>query len=290
MRNLSDIGSPAAWIAVALLGIAATGCARYVPYAGRDVAATAPKRANDGVAASADEDHDHDDAPRAAASGAAPSASIEGATFREAMPKTLGDDAPAVRYGKLGGRACRDEVKRRQLAFAPVKTATKNVSGAMRVTGKINGIQVSTPPSNTKWGILDCRMALLLDDLTKELADRDVVAISIDNIYRPGAHLPGKKKASQHAFGLALDITRLKMADGSVIAPETWGASIGETPCGPEATMASPTPGAVATRNMICEIGRKGFFHTILTPSFDAAHATHFHLDIKKDGKSCGVR
>lgn len=72
----------------------------------------------------------------------------------------------------------------------------------------------------------------------------------------------GSKKLSEHAFGNALDIARLVLADGTSIdvaatedpkAREFLG-TIRKAACGP--------------------------FKTVLGPGSDADHATHFHLDL----------
>jgi hypothetical protein len=109
-------------------------------------------------------------------------------------------------------------------------------------------------------------------------------------VYRPHAKLPGKNKSSQHAYGMAIDLTTMRFEDGHTIGPEDWGASIGDAPCGAEALMASPTAASVEIRNLMCEVGRRGIFHTILTPTFNAAHQNHFHLDIKRDAKNASLR
>jgi hypothetical protein len=165
----------------------------------------------------------------------------------------------------MSASVCRAEVERRKLAVAPVKSTQRGVVAAVRITGPMNGVRIITPPSTTKFGVLDCRLALAIDDLTKALETARVAKIAVDNLYRPGAKLPGKRKSSQHAFGLALDVSSFELDDGRVLAPGAWGAAIGEIACGPEAVMASPTAEAIELRNLVCSIGRAGLFHTVLT-------------------------
>jgi hypothetical protein len=204
-------------------------------------------------------------------------------TFRQPIPAALDDKSPAVKYADMGQAACKAEVKRRDLPIIPLKTAQKGVSGGMRIDGSMNGVKIVAPPSSTKFGILDCRLALVIDDLTKHLHERGVVRMSIDNMYRPHAKLPGRRKASQHAFGLAIDINGFELADGRVLTTADWGASIGEVPCGADAVMASPTAASIEIRNLVCSVARSGLFNTMLSPSYDAAHQSHFHFDIKSD-------
>jgi hypothetical protein len=195
-----------------------------------------------------------------------------------------------VVYADMSASQCKAEVKRRQLAVAPVKSPQRGVSGALRVSGAFNGVRVVVPPDSTKFGVLDCRLALVLDDLTKVLAKSGVTSIRIDNFYRPGAKLAGRKKDSQHAHGLAMDVVSFDLADGRKLAVTDWGARIGEVPCGPEAVAALPTRESVEVRNLVCAVGRAGLFNTMLSPSFDAAHQSHFHFDIKADTTRLSVR
>jgi hypothetical protein len=211
-------------------------------------------------------------------------------TFRAPMPSSLDASAPAVRYAKLGQAACKAEVKKRDLPVIPLKSAQRGVAGGLRIAGPMNGVKIAAPPASTKFGILDCRLALVIDDLTKTLREHGVVRLSIDNMYRPLAKLPGRRKASQHAHGLAIDITGFELEDGRVLSTQAWGASIGETPCGPDAVMASPTAASVDVRNLVCAVARAGLFNTLLSPSYDAAHQSHFHFDIKSETSRLSIR
>ncbi len=284
-------GSPrnrrSALLAVALLSVA---CARE---RGLEEPATAPVRAGT-LVAQVDFAGEAEGARVVSDATAGPAKHADEplpeVTFREAMPEALDANAPARRYADLSASRCRAEVAKRDLPVAPVKSSQRGVVAALRITGPMNGVNIVTPPSSTKFGVLDCRLALVIDDLTKTLEAAGVVRVSIDNLYRPGAKLPGKKKSSQHALGLAVDVNTFELGDGRVLATSAWGATIGETPCGPDAVMASPNADAVDLRNLVCAIGRAGLFHTVLTPSYDAAHQSHFHFDIKSDTSRVSVR
>jgi len=211
-------------------------------------------------------------------------------TFRDPMPAALGSSSPAVTYAKLGAAACKKEAAKRGLPLAPSKSRQRGVETAERFDGDLNGVHLVMPPASSKFGVLDCRLALVIDDWTKALHQAGVTRITIDNTYRPNAKLPGKKKSSQHAFGLAIDVTSFTFSDGRVLSTTNWGAAIGEVPCGPDAVMASPTAATIEVRNFVCSMARGGFFNTVLTPSFNAAHQSHFHLDIKEDTTRATVR
>ena len=231
--------------------------------------------------------------PAAAAEGpaAAPTVAPEllaRMTFRGEMPTVTSLNDPAAQNANASSSYCRKEVERRKLAVTRVKSAAKGISDTVRISGAFNEVKLVVPEG--KHGMLDCRLALALDDFTKVLREFGFVSLQIDNFYRPNAKLPGQKKDSQHAHGLAIDLTVLKTADGRTFTPADWGASIGEVACGPDAVMSEPSEARVDLRNLFCEVGRRRIFHTVLSPSFNAAHQSHFHLDIKRDAKHASVR
>jgi hypothetical protein len=232
---------------------------------------------------------------RADATGVAPSAPAPGGaavtetaavSYREPLPSPLVTKASkASRWASLSGQQCWSEVVRRKLPLTRARGAAVGVSSPVRVTGALRGVRFVTPGSKSPYGILDCRLALALADLAELLKRHDVVEVRVDNMYRPHAHLPGKKKPSQHSYGLAIDMTRLKRADGSELVVERdFEGAIGEPVCG-ESARHELSSDAGALRNLICDIARSELFHHILTPNHDAAHKDHFHLDIARGAR-----
>jgi hypothetical protein len=210
----------------------------------------------------------------------------EAASYQEPLPSPLvGKTTPASRAASLSGPQCLAEVARRKLAITRAKRAATGVNTPVRVTGPIGGVRFLTPGQKSPYGILDCRLALTLSDLAPLLKRYDVVEVRVDNMYRPHAHLPGKKKPSQHSYGLAIDLTQLKRADGSVLDVERdFGGAIGEPVCG-QGARTDLSAEASALRSVICDVARSGLFHHILTPNHDAAHRNHFHLDIARGAR-----
>jgi hypothetical protein len=210
--------------------------------------------------------------------------------FRKVLPGNhLPPGAAASRYASFSSATCRAEVRRRKLAIKPAGVAS-NVGAPMRVTGPFHGVKYVTPSS--KYGLFDCRLALALDDMAKLLAPYGVAEIHVDNIYRPGARLPGRKnKPSQHSYGLAVDIMALKLADGRKLSVEhDWHGERGKPPCGPEAEITPSSEEATLLRSLVCEVARQGLFHHLLTPNYDAAHRNHLHFDIKRGARELLVR
>ncbi len=205
--------------------------------------------------------------------------------FHDPVPEpTLPASSPARRFGNLSGSRCRAETKARGLDVKPAKASPKHIATPLRIVGAFHGVRFVAPHAPSKFGLVECRLALALDELGSLLTTHDVVSVRVDNVYRPQAHLPGSKKRSQHAYGLAVDITSLELADGRILTAENeWHAAIGDPVCGPSAVMNDPTEESILLRNIVCDVARHGIFQHLLTPSFNAAHRTHFHFDIQRD-------
>jgi len=196
-----------------------------------------------------------------------------------------------MRYANLSSSACRKELARQQLPVDVPKKGYANVGLPVRVTGAFHGVVIRTGPASSKYGILDCRLALALGAMAEVLKDHGVSEIRIGNMYRPGAHIRGRRRKSQHSYGLAADVSAFVNAEGEVIPVEGhWGASIGDRPCGDEAVMKTDDEAARFMRDAVCDLSRRGIFHHILTPSANAAHRNHFHFDIERDAKNRWIR
>ena len=212
----------------------------------------------------------------------------EAASYLRPLPTPIvAKTTPASHWASVSPQQCLAEVARRKLGVTRFRGAAAGVATPVRVTGPIAGVRFVAPGRKSPYGILDCRLALALSELAVVLKRYDVVEAQIDNMYRPHAHLPGKKKPSQHSFGLAADLTRLKRADGSELSVERdFQGTIGEPVCGDGARASSELSSEATTlRDLICEVARSGLFHHILTPNHDQAHRDHFHLDIARGAR-----
>jgi hypothetical protein len=220
-----------------------------------------------------------------------PPAEPEAFAFREPMPGAgMGKSAPANQYANLSPSGCKREAQKRKL---PVKdAAAKGVAVPMRLSGPLHGVRFITAPAPSPFGVADCRLLLALDDFAEVLAGFDVVSVQLDSMFRSRARIAGRKnKTSQHAHAMAADIVAFTFADKRRLVVEgNWGASIGKTPCGPDAVLEERSDDIVMLRNMACAVARRGVFHHMLTPSFDAAHRNHLHFDIKRDTKQWAIR
>lgn len=199
--------------------------------------------------------------------------------------------AMADRYADLRPAACRMEVRRRKLAAISDHGLAIGISDPMRITGPLHGVRFVAPGPKSVHGKLDCRLLLLLDELSATLAELGVKSVHVDGFYRPKAHLPGKKSPSQHSFGLAVDIHALGLEDGRTLVIERdFSGRIGAPVCGAEAELTPETRDAIELRNIVCAMARAHAFHYLLTPNHDPSHRNHLHGDIKRGGREHVVR
>jgi hypothetical protein len=220
-------------------------------------------------------------------SGAPADAVTAVASYQEPLPPlVVAKSSKASRLASLSPSQCWAELGRRKLSgVTRFKGAKAGVAAPVRLTGPINGVRFLTPGAKSPYGVLDCRLAVSLAELSQVLRRHDVIEVRVDNMYRPRARLPGKRKPSQHSYGLAIDMTRFKLADGSELVIERdFEGRIGEPVCGDGARAELSKP-AAQLRDLICDVARSELFHHILTPNHDAAHRDHFHLDIARGAR-----
>jgi len=162
----------------------------------------------------------------------------------------------------------------------------------MRVDGPLRGVTFLTPGWKSKYGVLDCRLALTVDELAEVLAKHDVARVLVGTAYRPGSRLPRRRrKLSQHGHALAIDVVSFYLNDGTELnIQDDYHGEIGQPSCGPEAVLTEPTEDAIKLRNLVCDIARARLFHFMLTPNYDAAHHDHLHLDIKRGATRSVIR
>lgn len=209
------------------------------------------------------------------------------ASYLEPLPSTVVSKASkASRIAGLSPQQCLAEVSKRKLGLTRSKGFAVGVATPFRITAPLQGVKFVTPGRKSPYGVLDCRLALELAELSTVLARHDVVEVRVDNMYRPRARLPGRKKPSQHSYGLAIDMTRFKLADGrELIVEQDFQGTIGEPVCG-QSAKADLSAAAKELRDLICDVARSELFHHILTPNHDAAHRDHFHLDIARGART----
>lgn len=220
---------------------------------------------------------------------------------------------PASVYGNLSPAECRRRLQKASghEAFSFVG-ARNGIAMPVRFIGPLHGVTFKVPPAKSPYGALDCRQALLWTDVALVLHEHGVTSVNIDNFYRDRARVH-KGRKSQHAYGLAADITvvtfgereaparattgaRLPDGDGPADVEEDFLGKLGAPVCGPEARIFSLPDSdpaqiarAIRLRDLVCDLARRGLFHHILTPNYNLAHKNHLHLDLQRDNRWLSV-
>jgi hypothetical protein len=199
------------------------------------------------------------------------------------------DDANVVAanvYGELTNAQCLTLLDKRGISYVKLPK-TSGVELPIRLTGPLHGVDLhggepaalrSTSPTE----ILDCRLALALDDFAGILEDHHVIEAVHWSIYR-APPIGTEEKAADHTAGLAIDLGALFEDDGSRTGvAEDWRGEIGGKTCGNGAYPVPATKRAWRLRAILCTTAASHVFHLVLTPNFNAAHHDHFHLEIKR--------
>jgi hypothetical protein len=195
-------------------------------------------------------------------------------------------EAPALRYGRLDRPSCETELQRRGIPFARVEEA-RGVLAPVRLEGALHGVTFRTalPASkraSSPWEIVDCRLALALDDFAAQLATHDIEQVIHFSIYRPPvASWPEGKLASRHPGALAIDAGTFVKKNGTRLEVERdFHGHIGATTCGPGAGPRPATPEANELRRIVCDATDAHLFNVALTPDYNWPHRNHFHLEV----------
>jgi hypothetical protein len=87
---------------------------------------------------------------------------------------------------------------------------------------------------------------------------------------------------TRHPAGLAIDVGLLhnKKTGRWLSVASQFRGHIGERTCG-EGARTPDEPEARELRSLVCEASDQGIFTYVLTPNFNAAHADHYHMEIK---------
>lgn len=201
------------------------------------------------------------------------------------------ETAPAVRYGEMDRATCEAELGRRGVPFAPVDEA-RGVLAPVRLTGPLHGVTFRTglPASQratSPWEIVDCRLALALDDFAEQLEAHDIVTVIHLSMYRPpSARWPDEKLASRHPGALAIDAATFVKKDGTMLEVQRdFHGRIGAKTCGPGTGPHPATAEASELRRILCDAADARLFNVMLSPDYNWPHRNHFHLEVTAGAK-----
>ncbi len=184
---------------------------------------------------------------------------------------------------------------------APVEKADKPV--AVKPTGKPTPEKPVTKPSKTTpkaplgKAVLGPKTAAATTDrgvkqkapvetVEKDQADKPVVVVTApepkkEEKPRAATNPAWAPPGTRHPAGLAIDVGKLRKKDGTWISVlDHFHGKIGDKVCGDDA----PVPESAQARELrtiVCESLSDHVFTYVLTPNYNAAHADHFHMEIK---------
>ncbi len=223
--------------------------------------------------------------------GAGPDPSID-ANNPDAPLVYEGGTAPAIAYGELKGDACVARLKQRKISFVEVTTPVAGVDRPLRLTGPLHGVSFHSPGTpaqlaKSQYEIVDCRLVLALDDLSKILAAHDVVEGLHMSMYRPPPKNAKSKKArSQHEAALAIDLGTLVKSDGTKLSVlDDFHGAIGAKTCGKGSGPWPATKKGKELREILCAAYDARLFNVMLTPNYNKPHQNHFHLEVTRGVK-----
>jgi len=188
--------------------------------------------------------------------------------------------SPALAYAALDRDACEAELKERNIPFLRAEDVA-GVRAPIRLTGPLRGVAIHSPlpvaqRANSRADLMDCRLAVALDDFAATLAPRGIVEIVHLSAYRSSKEggCTAKYPGEQHCAALAVDVASFTRKDGTkLVVDRDFHGKVGALTC---ATGASP-PNELW--DIACAAAGKQF-QVILTPNWNAEHHNHFHLEL----------
>jgi hypothetical protein len=181
--------------------------------------------------------------------------------------------------GTLSGEACIAALRKMKVDFD--LQATPVVAGACSVMEPVKVSSIGTGEGRVKLPdqpLWTCGFAARFASWLTEKGEPAVRSATGSRIQSmgtgPGFQCRGRNgdisaKLSEHAFGNAVDIEYIKLADGQVIKVEDAGNAGSKH----RAVLAS-------LRGAGCD-----YLTTVLGPGANSAHASHFHFDLERRGK-----
>jgi hypothetical protein len=98
----------------------------------------------------------------------------------------------------------------------------------------------------------------------------------------PGLHQTSwAPPGTRHPAGLAIDVAMLHKRDGRWLSVQRdFHGRVGAKTCG-EGAPVPESPDARELHALVCESSDLEVFTYVLTPDYNAAHADHFHMEVK---------
>lgn len=195
------------------------------------------------------------------------------------LPPSFPPPPHAMPDGTLTGEACYESLGKLGVKFTQVTTNVGNGVCAVSDAVQLHSISIGADVLKLfDQPTLTCGFAIKFVTWMRNDASPLIQTASKTSIAAfgtgPGYQCRGRNgditaKLSEHAFGNAVDIERIKLANGEIIDVADAIKS-----------GAKFQPVLTALRASACQ-----YFTTVLGPGTNEAHATHFHFDLARRGK-----
>jgi len=190
------------------------------------------------------------------------------------------EGSPVLGYASLERDACEGELGKRGIGFTRAED-TPGVRAPVRITSPLHGVAVHSPlpaaqRARSRADLVDCRLAIALDDFAASLAPRGIVEVIHLSAYRSKAEggCTVKYPGEQHCAALAVDVASFGRKDGTKLVVERdFKGKVGSLTC----ATGAPSPNELW--DIACSAAGKQF-QVVLTPNWNAEHRNHFHLEL----------
>lgn len=187
------------------------------------------------------------------------------------LASCFGGPAPIVTSGQ-----CLAALDAHAISYRPVELSPPDGRCHIDTAVRVSRIDIALNQPT----IMSCALATRIDDFERGVLQRvaiDDLGKYVTRIDHLGAYScrgtsNHSGRLSAHAFGLAIDISGFRLADGTVVSVERdWW---------------EPGP----KRDFLHHLARSacGYFSVVLTPSSDSAHFNHMHFDLGPE-RLCSV-
>lgn len=190
---------------------------------------------------------------------------------------------PAHAYAEMDSDACLGALDERQIAYERA-SAGALVDAPVVLTGPLHGVSFKHVHPRASGAVLDCRLALALDDFAELLVQHHIVEVGFVAAFRPDAS--GRAKPGQrHPAGLAMDIQWFRRDDGQrLVVLDDYEGRVGAKTCGARAQApAAENERGRSIRKLVCDAANARMFHLLLTPNYDTEHHDHVHVEVRRD-------
>jgi hypothetical protein len=168
---------------------------------------------------------------------------------------------------------CLAALEEEGLDFPRVDRACR-MSAQVEVSRPVEGVTFTEQERDGVADPLDlgCELALRLPRIAKVLYDHGVRKVFVGSPARFSLR-------SYHRFGLALDVYKLELEDGTVLVVHgDYVEQPDEGTCDGDPPAAS---GGAKLREVACALFDERVLSTVITPNYNEGHDDHFHWDVR---------